>query len=301
MKNVYLYDSFSYYLNNKLKCILHGLYYNNNPLQDNLINCYSVSSEFINLKNRTKFMLVNPLENEKINIKIQNKEYNLHTNNYGHFYILIELNVDKYQKIYNFDIELNKIKSNFNVHIMDYSKKIIISDIDDTIKYSNVSDKIDLVKNSLYRDHKEINKMSDMYKYIQDKYNFYYLTGSPWQLYESIIEFLKTYKFPNFYNIIMKDIKINDIFSCYNFLENTYNYKYNNICNIINNTKELIILIGDNTEWDINVYNDICLKYPNRITKIYIRKVIDDDILLKFNNTIKHKVEIFTDGENIDL
>lgn len=302
--NILFFDSFGYLSNNNIMFILHGFMFYTHELSNNKLNSTLSTSyleELENFKNRTKNLLEFGVNDCDINIIIDKKTYHTMTDNFGHFYLSVNQRIKEKKNLYNLSFLCNNQVVNTTIYIIDYNKKLIISDIDDTIKDSNVLNKVELLKNTLYRNFNVIKNMNNVYSYNADKYNFCYISGSPWQLYEPLTLFLKNNNFPNPYRIILKKINIININSIINFLDNTRNYKYNNIDTIIKSTKSNIILIGDNTEFDEYVYNDIAMKYPERIEKIYIHQVTGNDILSRFNINIVNKVMIFNNGNDIKL
>jgi len=59
----------------------------------------------------------------------------------------------------------------------------IISDIDDTVKISNVLSKRSLLKHTFYSYFKPVEGMSDLYqKWSEQNCQFHYVSASPWQL-----------------------------------------------------------------------------------------------------------------------
>ncbi len=60
----------------------------------------------------------------------------------------------------------------------------VISDIDDTVKISNVVSKRSLLKHTFYSYFKPVEGISDVYqKWNEQKCQFHYVSASPWQLY----------------------------------------------------------------------------------------------------------------------
>ncbi len=60
----------------------------------------------------------------------------------------------------------------------------VISDIDDTVKISNVLSKRSLLKHTFYSYFKPVEGMSELYqKWSEQKCQFHYVSASPWQLY----------------------------------------------------------------------------------------------------------------------
>lgn len=154
----------------------------------------------------------------------------------------------------------------------------VISDIDDTIKISNVLDKSALLKNTFQREFQVVPEMSALYKKWREtsgNVNFYYVSSSPWQLYPELEKFMSDAGFPKgaFYlkNFRMKDRSFLNLFS------DPLAYKIGAIETIIAQAPaKKFILVGDSGEKDPEVYAAVLKKYPDRILAIYIRDVRAD-------------------------
>jgi phosphatidate phosphatase APP1 len=74
----------------------------------------------------------------------------------------------------------------------------IISDIDDTIKKTDILDGRDMIlQNTFFRKAKEIPGMSNVYQsWSAEGVKFHYVSNSPWQVYPALQEFLKDNHFP---------------------------------------------------------------------------------------------------------
>jgi phosphatidate phosphatase APP1 len=69
------------------------------------------------------------------------------------------------------------------IYVLDSHGVSIISDIDDTIKISQVLKKRSLLKNTFYSYFKPVEGMSELYqKWQEQKCQFHYVSSSPWQL-----------------------------------------------------------------------------------------------------------------------
>jgi phosphatidate phosphatase APP1 len=290
-----LFESCGYIINDTIEFIIHGWrFFIDKQEQHNFLN------EIRNFKYRTTHMLEMGIKNTQVVININGAQYSAMTDGYGHFYINTIQKITEIKTSYTFNILLNTyIQDKINVLVMDANKDIIVSDIDDTIKITEVLDKSRLLRNILYRDFQPVTNMSNAYNKVADKYNFCYVTGAPYQVYIPVTEFLKQFNFPQYQSSAFKKVNIFDIFSIFNFLDNTRSYKYAIIENLIKTTKTNFILIGDNTEFDEYVYNDIAVKYPDRINKIFIRQVSGNDIKYKFDKRIIEKLNIFINGNDI--
>ncbi|MFM9965447.1 MAG: phosphatidate phosphatase App1 family protein [Planctomycetaceae bacterium] len=73
----------------------------------------------------------------------------------------------------------------------------VISDIDDTIKISQVCDKRALLMNTFCRPFQPVPGMADMYRDWENTgARFHYVSGSLWQLYPPLAEFIRDHNFP---------------------------------------------------------------------------------------------------------
>jgi phosphatidate phosphatase APP1 len=132
----------------------------------------------------------------------------------------------------------------------------IVSDIDDTIKISNVLDKPELVANTFVREFRPVPGMADLYRSWAAGGNvvFHYVSGGPWQLYPSLSDFTREEGFPrgtfNFRPFRLKDE------SAVEFLENrTLEYKIEVIDALMRRFPERqFVLVGDSGEKDSDVY-----------------------------------------------
>ena len=161
----------------------------------------------------------------------------------------------------------------------------VISDIDDTIKISQVLDKKELLINTFVKPYRVTKGFPEYYKKLagQGAY-FHYVSASPWQLYPSLKPFLEK-NYPKG-TIALRNFRIKDS-SLLNFLKPSTDYKIKQIQNIIQRyPKHHFILMGDSGEHDPEVYAKIYQQYPDKIQSIKIRAVKDSDLSNKRFNTI---------------
>ncbi len=180
---------------------------------------------------------------------------------------------------------------------------IVISDIDDTIKISDVRNKKSLIANTFLEPFKPVPGMARLYSgFAKDGAVLYYLSASPWQLYADISDFLHTNGFPDGL-FTMKFFRVKDS-DFLNLLQKPFTYKTESIESIISMLpRNKFICIGDNGEQDPEAYGFIAQKYPNKIEKIFIREAYTEDgterYAKAFNGVPKNKWEIFTDAGKI--
>nr|MCU0874068.1 App1 family protein [Pirellulaceae bacterium] len=149
----------------------------------------------------------------------------------------------------------------------------IISDIDDTIKISNVQDRQALVANTFLREFRAVPGMAPLYrKWADAGAAFHYVSGSPWQLHELLADFCRSEGFPagSFH---MKLFRLKDS-SALSFFGSQEGYKTEVIEKILADFPHRnFTLVGDSGEQDPEVYAAVARKHPGQIQQILIRNV----------------------------
>ena len=148
----------------------------------------------------------------------------------------------------------------------------VISDIDDTIKDSNVTNRRELLLNTFLRDFRSIEGMSDVYNdWFQAGADFHYVSSSPWQLFTSLSQMRDDFGFPTG-SIHLRNFRLRD-----QFLKKLLFRRKGKALEIRRLVKNLpmrkFILVGDSGEKDPEIYQKICRKYPEQIKGVFIRNV----------------------------
>ncbi|MFD1095037.1 App1 family protein [Salegentibacter chungangensis] len=156
----------------------------------------------------------------------------------------------------------------------------VISDIDDTILHTGVTSflKWRLLKNSLLTNAYNripLKGAADLYRKLhlgksgKNKNPFFYLSNSPWNMYEYLKLFLDYNEFPKGPVLLRNFITPFD-----QALKPEKPHKQKEIINILKTYPDLkFILIGDSGEHDASIYTDIAAQYTDRILAIYLRSV----------------------------
>lgn len=156
-----------------------------------------------------------------------------------------------------------------------YAKTLIISDVDDTIKVTNVLSKTSRIANALLSK-KAFSGMSELYQELNENdTSIYYLSGSPTLIKSRVDRFLQYNQFPQEDNLILKKEKAS-----------TYDYKLTNIRKLIKEINpDKLILIGDDTEYDPEVYDTVSKENEGKVESIYIRAIqnrkLPENVLIK--------------------
>lgn len=277
-------------------------------LNNNFKNCTEEEKEIF--KSRFKYFLADNERDKNISIRILNKEFLLPaTTPNGHTHSVIKISNTKLLS----NTSINGVFTTLSDEPFTGTFKIIgekgysiISDIDDTIKVSNVINKEELIKNSFLRKFTPVSRMADLYRKLGKKGAvFHYISGSPWQLYPAIETFLREEKFPEG-SVELKFIRLKDK-SLINFIAaDQYKYKVNSIKTIIDRfPMRSFILIGDSGEKDPEIYAEIANQYKDSIKYIFIRDVglIDENSPRRkavIEKAGKVKLIIFKDADELN-
>ncbi len=177
----------------------------------------------------------------------------------------------------------------------------IISDIDDTIIRTEVTSLLrlkmfylTLLKNA--RKRKAINEVGAFYQALkkgrdgQSDNPVFYVSKSPWNLYDLLEEFLKINNLP------LGPMMLRDYGLPYKKRPKDYKgHKHENIERILQTYPEMtFILIGDSGEKDIDLFLDIARSFPHQISAIYIRDV-------NCNKRAKRIRKIIDENPDIDI
>jgi len=153
----------------------------------------------------------------------------------------------------------------------------VISDIDDTIKITEVRDRHAMLRNTFLREFEPVPGMAEFYHSLarSNHAQFHYISASPWQLYEPLAEFLGKHGFPHG-TFALKSFRWKNR-TFLSLFANPEKYKPPVIEPLLKRfPQRRFILIGDSGERDPEIYAALARKYPRQIERIYIRDVTDE-------------------------
>ena len=152
----------------------------------------------------------------------------------------------------------------------------IISDIDDTVKITAVTDTRRMLEQTFLLDFMAAPGMADLYgEWAADNVGFHYVSSSPWQLYSPLVEFLDASNFP-WATFRLKTVRFRDETLLDLFKKGTET-KPAIIETILDRYPERqFVLVGDSGEQDPEVYAALLRKHPQQILKAYIRNVTQE-------------------------
>ena len=149
----------------------------------------------------------------------------------------------------------------------------MISDIDDTIKHSNVGRRADLLANTFLRDHQSIPGMSELFQLWQQQAAvFHYVSSTPWQLYDCLQELCSEHGFPDG-TFHLRTLRLRDPTVLQLFIARRWGKRLaiGRILRLF--PQRRFVLLGDSGEKDPEIYGAMARKFPDRIERVLIRSV----------------------------
>jgi len=157
------------------------------------------------------------------------------------------------------------------VRLIDDEGVSIISDIDDTVKHTDVATRRAMLANTFLHDFDTVPGMVDLYQKWQEQgASFHYVTSCPWQLYEPIAELFHQRGLPDG-SFHMKSVRFRDSTVLQLFIARRWG-KRKAIKQILRTfPQRRFVLVGDSGEKDPETYGVMARKFPKQIAKIFIR------------------------------
>lgn len=145
-----------------------------------------------------------------------------------------------------------------------HAKTLVVSDIDDTIKLTDVlNTNTQIVRNALFSK-TAFSGMSALYRELDKKGAVIkYVSGSPTYIRPILNKFMAHNQFPQPQNMVLREKGAVQ-----------YSHKLNSIKKLIEVERpDEIILIGDDGEKDPEIYDIISKQFPRKVSGIYIRAI----------------------------
>lgn len=221
--------------------------------------------------------LVSPLSRERIHVSINNQMYVLpkKSRSSGLFQCRLDLprrSLDSSRPcMIRWDNGIRPISS--PVFLAEDSGISVISDIDDTIKYTDVCSQRKMLRRTFAEPFVAIEGMAEVYQqWANNGAMFHYVSSSPWQIYDSLHDFLDASQFP-VGSMHLKWFRLRDEL-IKKWLIIRRKSKFGVINNMIKRMQgRHFVLVGDSGEKDPEMYAKIASKYPKQIVRICIRQI----------------------------
>jgi len=151
----------------------------------------------------------------------------------------------------------------------------VVSDIDDTIKHTEVLDRSAMLENTFLEQFRPVEGMAELYRDLEERgsTSFHYLSASPWQLLPFLESFADDHDFPNgvFH---LRQLRPKSLSSPADFISGSSHYKVSTVERLVSDFPDRrFVLIGDSGEHDPEVYGKIARRHPDAVAAILIRRV----------------------------
>ena len=157
----------------------------------------------------------------------------------------------------------------------------IISDIDDTVLWTNVTNKLNMalmLARTNAHTRKPFKGVAAFYRALRDGAGgnddnpLFYVSSSPWHLFGFLVDFLRLQGIP-VGPLLLRDLGLRDVFKPANHGD----HKLGKIELILSFYPGMqFVLIGDSGEKDPEIYAEVVRRHPQAVRMIYIRNVNPD-------------------------
>jgi phosphatidate phosphatase APP1 len=154
----------------------------------------------------------------------------------------------------------------------------VISDIDDTIKYTDVCSRRRMLMRTFAEPFEPIHGMASVYQDWADQGAlFHYVSSSPWQIYDAVREFLTTNSFP-LGSMHLKWFRLRDeLFKKWQIVRRKG--KAGVISGLIKRMPHRqFVLIGDSGEKDPEMYAKLASKHAKQVVRICIHQIDENPL-----------------------
>ncbi len=160
------------------------------------------------------------------------------------------------------------------VHLVAGEGISVVSDIDDTIKVSEVRDRGALLRNTFLRPFRPVPGMKELYGGWGTRHGavFHYVSASPWQLGPELLGWIQQAGLPHG-TLHLKEFRWKDQ-RFLNLFDSPAQYKVPVIEGLLSTyPRRQFVLVGDSGEKDPEIYGALARRHSGQILRIFIRDV----------------------------
>jgi phosphatidate phosphatase APP1 len=185
------------------------------------------------------------------------------------------------------------------IHFLAPEGVSVISDIDDTIRVSNVADRQALLRGTFAEPFEAVPRMAGLYRaWAGSGAHFHYVSATPWQLYVPIAAFIEANGFPKG-TFHLKDFRWRDR-TVFNLFAAPDRYKRASIEPLLKRLpRRRFALVGDSGQRDPEAFGDLARRYPHQVAWIFIRDLSGSSRMSRYRAAfegIRRRVwSVFTD------
>lgn len=208
-----------------------------------------------------------------IHIETQGKTFTFETSRKGYFFEILPIKYLEDFKVYDEKHEQLSINQIHPYYFKNLSTSIeVISDIDDTVIHSHTASALKRISTILFKRPKRRNKVlfsNALLDYFdENKFRIAYLSKSESNLFGLITAIFRFNEIPSGPLFLTPYLKFKSLFK-----PQKGNHKLDFLHQLIINLPEKkFILMGDDTQKDMDIYAEIVNTYKSQIIKVYIRQ-----------------------------
>ncbi len=263
------------------RLVLHGHVFNFSPLPR---SNYS-RNPILNFFSLIRLFFVKPVPAVKVTLKWYDQQFEAETAEDGFFRFEWESNRDLEPGWHDVKVFMNdngsEIAGGGKVLVPESTQYAIISDIDDTFLISHSATILKRLMVLFTHNARSRKPFADVVKHYQllstahttpDNPNpFFYVSSSEWNLYDYIAEFARVNKLPEGVFLLNQ---VKQWFNMWKTGKTKHHGKFARIVRIMEAfPHQRIILLGDSSQADPEIYASIVQHFPDRVHVIYIRDV----------------------------
>jgi phosphatidate phosphatase APP1 len=234
------------------------------------------------LATRTRLFMAEDKGGRKIVVSIHDKKFRLGKSlANGHFSKTVMLTEDEFRAWQEAGLRFHAVLPSKDerlfagaVSSVEVKGISVISDIDDTIKITDVRDRRATLRNTFVKPFEPVSGMAPAYKAWASATGaqFWYVSASPWQLFNPLQEFVSSNGFPAGV-FCLKHFRLEDQ-SVFSIFQGPEKYKPGVIEPLFRQfPNRRFVLVGDSGERDPEIYGALARKFPGQVIHIYIRNV----------------------------
>ncbi len=173
------------------------------------------------------------------------------------------------------------------IHVVEPEGLSVVSDIDDTVKDSNVIEKRELLANTFIREFRPIDDMVGAFRRLEAAgAAFHYVSSSPWQLANCLRDFFEREGLPAG-SMHLKLFRLKDSTPLGRFPSRKRSKRRSIERILADFPSRRFLLVGDSGELDPEVYASVARRNPDRVAGIAIRLVHRGDAAV----VVRHRLE----------
>ena len=242
---------------------------------------------FKNARSIISLFRMNTMHNEEVFLEINNTIIRTKTLEDGYFKFCVPLKEKDKCGWIEYNVFMNyageKIESTSSYVRPTVGKYGFISDIDDTFLVSYTRNPLKKLYILLFKNLNSRKVFDDVVPHYQalqfagrkeneSENAFFYVSSSEWNLYDLITQFTAIHKLPKAV-LLLKDIKTS-LTEFFVTGRGDHNHKFEKIKHILEFYPQYTyVLLGDDSQQDPHLYENICKIFPVHIKAVYIRQV----------------------------